>query len=930
MNINKKAITLLALSCGLDLCAQNIQNPVLPGVADAGAVKYNGKYYIGGVFTNGDFYISKDLVNWRTPVHVVSMDNEWTKGSGAGDNQIHANDIFYLNGDFHLYWSVNYWGKDKHAVHIVHAQGKDILGPYTEPDKTTWMDNRIDPMVFKDDDGQLYMYMVRFTDGNTIWGRRMKSPAEFSGEPVCQFASLPDTWETMDNCVAEGPWVMKYRDRYYMMYNANHTSTEWGNYQLGVAEADSPLTFQNGGKYSYPVVLSNKTSLEENYVDLLRYGTSYEPYFVYTENRPEGNWMQPDYNTSGWKKGESGFASKEVEGSTTRHQGTEWQTSSLWLRKTFQINKTIKNTALRVAHDGDTKIYLNGELIYNKQGVDYGIINLSKKQVAVLKKDAPNVLAIETNKGHRTNFFDVSLFDIKDDKADDILLTPGQPNILRGPNGFEWWLIYMANKNHEARGQYINRVQFFDKTLYVDGITGPNTEGYHPEPAKPTYGDTFDDDVSLVQHWTFPTNDQWNVTGGELVWQNSGSSYGLLDKAQPGTSYLFEAGVNATTEAGVIAYWKDAENYINVGLDPTSSSWYLQTCIQGKKQKELFNLPEDFRFGVYHTFTIEKNMSNMKVLLDGIPAPGKSRFERILPESEAGVPGVFVRGEKSAFDGIVYTLGFDDYDSFIPGWECINGKYEGTAKGLKVSDNSKTEILKGDMLNNYEYSFQVSNLSEKGLAGGYPVYIDKDNYVKAVINGSTRTLDVTMVKSGKTLQNKSFPLECVKTIYPDVKYTDFIEKGYRFQNPVWLDALYLNRHDVGDKNDFAENMFDRFVIEYVKDGKWYPLGENSPSEIASHLAYNKRSFSPVKTDALRIINKDPQDLSRHIDKIRINELLKTSYNIRAVKKDNTLYLFIDGKEICHWEAAYPLSKVGLYSEGCQPAYNGILRYHIGK
>lgn len=43
---------------------QNIQNPVLPGVADAGVMKYNGKYYIGGVFTNGDFYVSDDLVHW--------------------------------------------------------------------------------------------------------------------------------------------------------------------------------------------------------------------------------------------------------------------------------------------------------------------------------------------------------------------------------------------------------------------------------------------------------------------------------------------------------------------------------------------------------------------------------------------------------------------------------------------------------------------------------------------------------------------------------------------------------------------------------------------------------------------------------------------------------------------------------------------------
>lgn len=224
--------------------AQNVQNPVLPGVADAGAMKYNGKYYIGGVFTNGDFYVSDDLVHWGKPIHVVDMDNDWSRGSGAGNDQIHANDMLYLNGDFHLYWSVNYWRRDKHAVHIVHAQSKDVLGPYAEPDKKTWMDNRIDPMIFRDDDGQLYMYMVRFTDGNTIWGRKMKNSAEFAGEPVCQFASLPDTWETMDNRVAEGPWVMKYRDRYYMMYNANHTSTEWGNYQLGVAEADFPLGFQ--------------------------------------------------------------------------------------------------------------------------------------------------------------------------------------------------------------------------------------------------------------------------------------------------------------------------------------------------------------------------------------------------------------------------------------------------------------------------------------------------------------------------------------------------------------------------------------------------------------------------------------------------------------------------------------------------------------
>ena len=189
-----KALIFVVYGFCINGFAQNIYNPVLPGVADAGVIKYNGEYYIGGVGTNGDFYISDDLVHWSKPVHVVSMKNDWTNGTGAGDDQIHANNMLYDNGIFHLYWSVNYWGKDKNAVHITHATSNDILGPYIEPNMKTWMDNRIDPHVFKDDDGSFYMYMVRFTDGNTIWGRKMNKPSEFLGEPICLFSSLPNTW----------------------------------------------------------------------------------------------------------------------------------------------------------------------------------------------------------------------------------------------------------------------------------------------------------------------------------------------------------------------------------------------------------------------------------------------------------------------------------------------------------------------------------------------------------------------------------------------------------------------------------------------------------------------------------------------------------------------------------------------------------------
>lgn len=876
MLVYKKLLLPFALACCSTLFAQNIQNPVLPGVADAGVLKYNGKYYIGGVFTNGDFYVSDDLVHWSKPVHVVTMDNDWTKGTGAGDNQIHANDMRYLNGDFHLYWSVNYWGKDKHAVHIVHAQSKDVLGTYTEPNKKTWMDNRIDPMVFRDDDGQLYMYMVRFTDGNTIWARKMKNPAEFAGEPVCQFASLPDTWETMDNRVAEGPWVIKYRDRYYMMYNANHTSTEWGNYQLGVAEADSPLGFQHGNKYSYPVVGCNQTQLEEKQVDILRYGHTYEPLFAYTETKPTGDWTKTSYDASNWKKGETGFSSEEVKGSTTRHLGTLWTSPSLWLRKTFSADKQVDNLALRVAHDGDTRIYLNGTLVYEKQGRDYCIVNLDKKLRTALKEGA-NLLSVETNKGH-SQFFDVSLFDMKNEVADEILMTPGQPNILRGPNGFEWWLIYMANKNHEHRGQYINRVQFFDKTMFVDGITGPHTAGYHPEPSLPTFSK-----------------------------KAAEPSFGALQGVQASTAYLFEAGVKTMNEAGIIAWWKDADNFAYIGLDAKNQCWYLRTRINGKENKDSYTLPKDFQWGVYHHLRIERNSANLKVWLDDIPTPEKHIFTEILPADEAGFPGVFDEAKDALFEGVTYTIGFDDCN-------------------LRLTN--KEEVLKNDWLNDYEFSFQLSDLMEQGIAGSYPVYVDQNNYVKAQFNGATRMLEVTAVKKGKQAWQKNFPLECLQTVYPDVKYTDFIEKSYRFVTPTWLDALYLNRHEAGNKAEFVEDMFSKFTIEYLNNGEWNPI-HNQGAKVAEHPAYNCLNFAPVKAEGIRFINKDAEDQQRHIYKIGIHEQLKDSYNFRAVRRGAKLYLFVDGRELGALDIQYPASRIGFCSENGSPAYNGIMYYHIG-
>ena len=439
----------VALSlCAASSMAQTYNNPVIPGVADAGCIKYAGKYYLGGVATYGDLFVSSDLVNWGERVHVFDLDNQWTKGTGAKNNQIHANDMSYSGGQFHLLFSANYWGKDKHIVHITHAVSPTVTGPYREVRDDQWFENRIDPMVFRDEDGRLYLYMVKFTDGNTIWGRPMNQDFTFSGDAVQQFSSQPGTWETYDNRVAEGPFVIKYRGRYYMMYNANHTSPSFGNYRLGVCEASSPLGFGPGGKYSWPVVGPNTESIDDTHADLLHYGS--------------GQWQPLATDNSG----DTGNASA----------------------RTMRFNLAsvpAGNVYLKLIQRGGISVKINGHAINAGKSSDYQLYPINHSWL----KKGVNTLVIEQPKEGKGTLSSIALYDFGNEKADDLLVTPGQPNIVRGPNGWEWWLVYMANKGWQ-RSQYIDRIHFSNGRMVVDGITGPNTAGFHPAPSKPQYAGT--------------------------------------------------------------------------------------------------------------------------------------------------------------------------------------------------------------------------------------------------------------------------------------------------------------------------------------------------------------------------------------------------------------------------------------------------------
>jgi regulation of enolase protein 1 (concanavalin A-like superfamily) len=414
----------------------------------------------------------------------------------------------------------------------------------------------------------------------------------------------------------------------------------------------------------------------------------------------------------------------------------------------------------------------------------------------------------------------------------------------------------------------------------VEGISSDNTPGYFPPPTRPTYSGTSAVSATGAAH--IPLKGSWD-----------------------GTAYLIEAGINTTEDAGIMPYRQDDENWIKAGLRRQGNVWYFGECINGNYTETASALPADFRFGVYHTIRIERNGMVYTVWIDEMPAPGRAVFQT------AGAfpctPALFAGKGESLFDGITYTRGWEE-------------------TGIQVTSGDFS-AFKGDLLSQYEFSLQVNNPADQGETGIYPVYIDAQNYVKAGLDYGNRRLNVQVRQKGKTVLEKTYPLESRESLYADMKQTDFIEKRYTFPSPTWINALFLNRTVYGNPQQYVENMFDKVSVEYLWENKWRPITGASLTD-PSHPGFNRMDFQPIRTEALRFTNKQPDDLQSYIYRIRVNQLFHSSYNLRAVKTKDAVRLFVDGKEITALPPIPGKSQVGLFSTNCQPSFNGLMLYEI--
>lgn len=264
-----KFLALVSCLCTFMSCTEKVEekktsgNPVFPGwYADPEGIVFGDEYWIYPTLsllhgedtviykadverktdainpdynlqTHMDAFSSKDLVNWTKHPRVLHIDDvKWVKYA------LWAPSIIQANGKYYIFFGGNDIQNDDQVGGIGVAVADKPEGPFKDAlgkpliSKIVNKAQPIDQFVFRDDDGQYYMYyggwrhcnVVKLTDD-------LLSLKPFEDGEIYK--------EVTPEKYVEGPFMLKRNGKYYFMWSEGG----WGgpHYSVAYAIADSPM-----------------------------------------------------------------------------------------------------------------------------------------------------------------------------------------------------------------------------------------------------------------------------------------------------------------------------------------------------------------------------------------------------------------------------------------------------------------------------------------------------------------------------------------------------------------------------------------------------------------------------------------------------------------------------------------------------------------
>ncbi|MFQ6131344.1 MAG: glycoside hydrolase family 2 protein [Armatimonadota bacterium] len=129
----------------------------------------------------------------------------------------------------------------------------------------------------------------------------------------------------------------------------------------------------------------------------------------YTTQRPPDRWTAADFDDGSWATGRGGFG---TAGTPNAIVNTPWRTENIWLRKRFDVERPdeVVGATLRLYHDEDVSVYLNGTQIVSRRGyvTEYVEEALNPEALGLLRASG-NVLAVHCRQTRGGQNIDVGL-----------------------------------------------------------------------------------------------------------------------------------------------------------------------------------------------------------------------------------------------------------------------------------------------------------------------------------------------------------------------------------------------------------------------------------------------------------------------------------------------------------------------------------------
>ena len=216
-------------------------NPVFPGwYADPEAIIFGNKYWIFPTFSAPynkqvlfDAFSSPDLVNWEKHEKIMDTTSiKWAKRA------IWAPSIIEKDKKYYLFFGANDIQNDKESGGIGVAVADKPEGPYKDYlgkpliDKFHNGAQPIDQFVFKDKDGQYYLYYGGWKHCNVA-----KLKNDFTGLVPFEDGSIFK--EITPKGYVEGPFMFIRNGKYYFMWSEGGWTGP--DYSVAYAMADSPF-----------------------------------------------------------------------------------------------------------------------------------------------------------------------------------------------------------------------------------------------------------------------------------------------------------------------------------------------------------------------------------------------------------------------------------------------------------------------------------------------------------------------------------------------------------------------------------------------------------------------------------------------------------------------------------------------------------------